>query len=137
MYNSTSDSIQVCANWGEKVDLLKNTRDCANGCPYIAPNEDCLVDCSSLYDWSSELYQCNYDAWNFHLTPCNTTDYKTYCSNNPWKKCYVSVEDVSCSSWSIYNETLLCGSCSSQPNGAYIEEITSCESKVSYIKCNS
>jgi adenylyl- and sulfurtransferase ThiI len=30
--------------------LLKNTRDCANGCPYIAPNEDCLVDCSSLYD---------------------------------------------------------------------------------------
>ena len=134
---SPSESVRVCANWGTMQDYLRGIRDCGAGCPSIWWNEDCLIDCGYVVSWTSDFFECNNDAWNFMVTPCNTTDYAAYCSEHPWNKCYISIEDDFCDSWVIRTEQMLCGNCSALPDSGYTDEITSCKSTVTYINCNS
>ena len=127
-----SQSVEVCLNGGKYEDYLKNWTYCSNWCPYV----DCYVDCIYSSEWDSVLYTCN-DGWKT-IPSCGTTDYEKYCSDNPWKLCYISVSDSSCDTLKYSTDTIMCdNNCWAAPywSSAY-QEITSCKSEVSYVKCD-
>ena len=119
----------------EYADIYNYPLSEQEACAWYDPNshEDCYHDYVTNYDPNERVFVCSVTD----IDKCSTSDYTTYCTNNPWWQCYISNSNDSCSSITFVWDVSMCGgNCGAAPYGAWsTQEISTCKWSMQYVQC--